>query len=68
MTRPDGLAAPAQNPLDGIPRHSSAAQRGQSLPGIGEGSRLAELERENNRLQMLVAELLIKNQQLRKAD
>jgi|GEM_PF-4862018 len=30
--------------------------------------RMAELERENSRLQLLVAELLIKNQQLRKED
>lgn len=30
--------------------------------------RLAELERENSRLNRLVAELLIKNQQLREAD
>jgi len=31
-------------------------------------ARIDELERENVRLQMLVAELLIKNQQLRRAD
>jgi hypothetical protein len=30
--------------------------------------RIAELERENTRLQALVAELLLKNQQLRKPD
>jgi hypothetical protein len=30
--------------------------------------RLAELEMENSRLHLLVAELLIKNQQLRKSD
>lgn len=31
-------------------------------------ARVEELERENVRLQLLVAELLMKNQQLRKAD
>ena len=34
----------------------------------GYDDRLAELEMENSRLHRLVAELLIKNQQLRKAD
>jgi hypothetical protein len=33
---------------------------------INDNSRLAELEIENSRLHRLVAELLIKNQQLRK--
>lgn len=33
-----------------------------------DSARIAELEEENQRLQLLVAELLIKNQQLRKAD
>jgi hypothetical protein len=52
----------------------SAIQRGsggsmrQSLSGVADPARIAELESENNRLQLLVAELLIKNQQLRKAD
>jgi hypothetical protein len=35
-------------------------------PAINDNYRLAELERENSRLHRLVAELLIKNQQLRK--
>jgi hypothetical protein len=34
----------------------------------GYGDRLVELEMENSRLHRLVAELLIKNQQLRKSD
>jgi hypothetical protein len=34
----------------------------------GSNDRLAELEIENSRLHRLVAELLIKNQQLRKSD
>jgi hypothetical protein len=36
--------------------------------GIHDANRLVELEIENSRLQRLVAELLIKNQQLRKSD
>jgi hypothetical protein len=35
---------------------------------IGDDARLAELEIENSRLHRLVAELLLKNQQLRKPD
>jgi hypothetical protein len=35
---------------------------------MGANERVAELEVENSRLHRLVAELLIKNQQLRKAD
>ncbi|MDQ2833333.1 MAG: hypothetical protein M3Y50_06205 [Acidobacteriota bacterium] len=67
MTIPEGLPAPAHNPFDGVLGHRSAAQRGQGFPGTSDDSRIVELERENNRLQMLVAELLIKNQELRKA-
>jgi hypothetical protein len=37
-------------------------------PAVGDGTRLAELEIENSRLHRLVAELLLKNQELRKAD
>jgi hypothetical protein len=37
-------------------------------PGVGCDARLAELEIENSRLHRLVAELLLKNQQLRKPD
>ena len=57
------------------PEHiESSSQRGSggtlrhTLPGAADRARLAELESENNRLQLLVAELLIKNQQLRKAN
>ena len=39
-----------------------------SLPGTDQSDRITELERENTRLQMLVAELLIKNQRLRRED
>jgi hypothetical protein len=44
---------------------SSPPMRSQS-PAINDNYRLAELEIENSRLHRLVAELLIKNQQLRK--
>jgi hypothetical protein len=37
-------------------------------PAASHNDRLAELEIENSRLHRLVAELLIKNQQLRKSD
>ena len=37
-------------------------------PASMDPARVEELERENVRLQLLVAELLMKNQQLRKAD
>jgi hypothetical protein len=37
-------------------------------PSVNCNDRLAELELENSRLHRLVAELLIKNQQLRKPD
>jgi hypothetical protein len=37
-------------------------------PSVGCDARLAELEIENSRLHRLVAELLVKNQELRKLD
>ena len=52
---------------------TSSVQRGStgntrhSITGTID-THIAELERENNRLQLLVAELLIKNQRLRKSD
>jgi hypothetical protein len=45
---------------------SPSIRYGQSAANFSE--RLVELEIENSRLHRLVAELLIKNQQLRKAD
>jgi len=48
-------------------RGSSAATHLRQ-PAATYDDRLAELEIENSRLHRLVAELLIKNQQLRKAD
>jgi hypothetical protein len=47
-------------------RESSSLIRRQRAAGYDD--RLAELEMENSRLHRLVAELLIKNQQLRKPD
>ena len=57
-----------------MPGHSAAipltalarADRGEETGSME--ARMAELEVENMRLQRLVAELLIKNQQLRKCD
>jgi hypothetical protein len=65
------------NEFDTIPithgETARSASRGDSSPSmrrqpsaINDNSRLAELEIENSRLHRLVAELLIKNQQLRK--
>jgi hypothetical protein len=65
------------NEFDTIPispgETAQSASRGDSSPSmrrqppsINDNSRLAELEIENSRLHRLVAELLIKNQQLRK--
>ncbi len=45
---------------------SSSLRYGQ--PSANYSERLVELEIENSRLHRLVAELLLKNQQLRKAD
>ena len=45
---------------------SSSVRYGQSAESFHE--RLVELEIENSRLHRLIAELLLKNQQLRKAD
>jgi hypothetical protein len=46
----------------------SASSVHYRLPAVSSNDRLAELEIENSRLHRLVAELLIKNQQLRKPD
>ena len=44
------------------------AARHRRMPPNPEQQRIGELERENSRLQKLVAELLLKNQQLRKLE
>ncbi len=50
-------------------RKEGSARAMQSLAhGIHDANRIVELEVENSRLHRLVAELLIKNQQLRKPD
>jgi hypothetical protein len=48
-----------------LPQHHSRHLR---PPATSDSARIAELEYENARLQRLVAELLLKNQQLRKCD
>jgi hypothetical protein len=47
---------------------SAMAARHRRMPPNPEQQRIGELERENSRLQKLVAELLLKNQQLRKLE
>jgi hypothetical protein len=55
-----------EDTASGAYQESSSSIRRQRAAGYDD--RLAELEMENFRLHRLVAELLIKNQQLRKAD
>ena len=50
------------------PEMSCPHEMGNDTNGAADPVRLVELERENSRLHRLVAELLIKNQQLRRAD
>ena len=51
------------------PDTGEARLHGHRRPPVSmDPARVEELERENVRLQLLVAELLMKNQQLRKAD
>lgn len=46
--------------------NSSLSSSHHRLPSVSTDLRIMELEMENSRLQRLVAELLLKNQQLRK--
>ena len=55
-----------EDTASGAYQESSSSIRRQRT--ASNDDRLAELEMENTRLHRLVAELLIKNQQLRKAD
>jgi hypothetical protein len=55
-----------EDTASGAYRESSSSIRRQRA--ASDDDRLAELEMENSRLHRLVAELLIKNQQLRKPD
>ena len=58
-----------QSELPSAPIHASAPFRVEPHSLVHPDKyRIAELERENMRLQALVAELLLKNQQLRKPD
>jgi hypothetical protein len=61
-TIPISTQEAAQPRSNGDSSHSARSQPS----AINENYRLAELEMENSRLHRLVAELLIKNQQLRK--
>jgi hypothetical protein len=61
ISRRDQEAAEPVSSID-----SSSSMRGRAA--VGDNSRLTELEIENSRLHRLVAELLIKNQQLRSSD
>ncbi len=47
-------------------RNSDLSSPHRRLPSVSTDLRIMELEIENSRLQRLVAELLLKNQQLRK--
>ena len=60
----------AADPAEGEPgRYRGSSSSMDYRPSaIGHDGRLAELEIENSRLHRLVAELLLKNQQLRKPD
>ena len=55
-------------PLGQLGEHSAIQNPHRRPPTGTDPAHVAELERENIRLQLLVAELLIKNQQLRKSD
>ncbi len=59
---------PSANPIYRAPGFADSVIAGRSSTITPDRHRIAELERENTRLQKLVAELLLKNQQLRKPD
>jgi hypothetical protein len=66
MTNKEGLkvaSASSGYPVTTLP---NAFEGDLSLAPVATKARIAELEIENNRLQRLVAELLLKNQQLRR--
>ena len=56
------------NTVEEKKQNISSPERHHMSPGVNGNDRLTELEVENSRLHRLVAELLIKNQQLRKPD
>jgi hypothetical protein len=61
------LIRPAENVGRDMNKEPSSSMHDQTL-GVHDTNRVVELEIENSRLHRLVAELLIKNQQLRKSD
>ena len=62
----DSVPIRASEPQQPAMQRGSADAMYHEFPSASDLARVAELEKENNRLQLLVAELLIKNQQLRK--
>jgi hypothetical protein len=62
----DTIAISTGETAQSVSRGDSFPSMRRQPPSINDNSRLAELEIENSRLHRLVAELLIKNQQLRK--
>lgn len=68
MTVPDNVPVRTRDHVESLGQRDSFGPMRHGLAGASDSVRIAELERENNRLQLLVAELLIKNQQLRRPD
>ena len=68
MNRLDPIPISSAENIERNRANASAHTAHSRAHGIHDASRLVELEIENSRLQRLVAELLIKNQQLRKSD
>ncbi len=68
MTHADEVPNRTHEPKESSFQRGTAGHMRHSFPGAADPARIAELESENSRLQLLVAELLIKNQQLRRVD
>jgi hypothetical protein len=68
MNRLDSIPISDAKNIEPNRKEDSAHAAHSRAHGIHDANRLVELEIENSRLQRLVAELLIKNQQLRKSD
>jgi hypothetical protein len=65
MTNKEGLKVASTSSGYPVTTLPNAFESDLSLAPVATKARIAELEIENNRLQRLVAELLLKNQQLR---
>lgn len=66
MTNKEGLRVASDSPGYPVTTLPNAFEGDLSLAPVATKARIAELEIENIRLQRLVAELLLKNQQLRR--